>query len=129
MKLFGQPVLQQQTESVSTEMTTQLDASFESEDTSVADQYDLFGNLIDSAEVTINLLKLTPINFSDVSVQQASDDQTFFRELSLLQEKRATRIEQISNSFSSDQLISFEQAHFQLKKQNAHRSDPGVRFS
>ena len=129
LKLFIQPWHQKQTESVSTELTTQLGASSDGEETSVADQHDLFGNFIDSTEVTINLLKLTPQGAFDTSVQQATDDQTFFRELSLLQEKRATRIEQMSHSFVSDQFISFEQAHGELKKQGAHRSDPGVRFS
>lgn len=68
------------------------DVSSDTEDTT-SDRHNFFGNFVDNAEVTINLFKLTPQDVISSEASKASDDQTFFRELSMLREKRASRIE------------------------------------
>lgn len=51
----------------------------------------LFGNFINGTEMTFNLLKLTPREASEQH-PATQDDQTFFRELSLLREMKTKRI-------------------------------------
>lgn len=104
-------------------------AGSDTEDTA-SDLHSVFGNFINSTEVTINLFKLTPKDLLTSQEQKATDDQTFFRELSVLREKRATRIEQMSHhSEPPEQYVTFEQASIFLREQGAHRSDPGVLIS
>jgi len=71
--------------------------SSESEGEESNDCNSLFGNFINNTEVTINLFKLTPQDVLKSQEEKASDDQTFFRELSMLRERRASKIEQMSH--------------------------------
>ena len=87
-------------------------------------EYSLFGNLIDNAEMTINLFKLTPEE--PVKKNALCDDDTaFFRQLTKLREQRSSRLEQQI----SQEWISFEDVQPLLNQANAHKSDPGVTFS
>lgn len=73
------------------------DVSSESEDEESNDCNSLFGNFINNTDVTINLFKLTPQDVLTDREQKASDDQTFFRELSMLRERRASKMEHMSH--------------------------------
>jgi hypothetical protein len=52
----------------------------------------LIGDLIDNAEMTINLFKLT--TEESVRKQGQGDDNAFFRQLAMLKEQRRTRLMQ-----------------------------------
>jgi hypothetical protein len=73
----------------------------------------VFDNLIHGTEMTFNLFKLTPHVNEDKDLDVESDDQVFFRELSMLRDmknKKASKAEE-------------------LPVVDAHRSEPSLMLS
>jgi regulator of sigma D len=72
----------------------------------------VFGHFINGTEMTFNLFKLTPRDSSQDQEVSPSDDQTFFRELSMLREMKTKQM----NLSDQVQNIAID----------AHRSEPSI---